>query len=308
MARPEGIRDSAKAAARRRIGITEDEDLPHLTAGSGSLTIKDEGVVVQTLTTTIDFIGAAVVAASTGPQSASITVTASGGGTLQSQEFTSNGTWTWPTGVTAAWITMVGGGNGGNGSFVALTGAGGGSSGEFAVAFPVAKQAATATVTIGAGGAGGAVNTPGTAGGDTSFDTITVLGGRATGSINSGGIGGGPKGGASSVAGTIETIIHFGGSGGGIGGTGGGNGGSAPGTGGFLLGAAGGTLVGGQAGGGGGASSIWGKGGVGGNGGVAGTAASATAYGSGGGGAGGFAGGKTGGNACAGYCLVIWVG
>jgi hypothetical protein len=235
-------------------------------------------------------------------------------GVLQSQLFTSSGTFNVPAGVTGVWVSGVGAGGGGSCRNAAATAGGGGGSGEYVISFPVnVTSSGTVTVTIGAGGAGaaGGAAAAGTAGGDTSFgSSISIAGGKAGTSAGVGGAGGGPKAGTggpapgAGVSGTQESPLHFGGGGGGGGGntaaTAGGAGASA----GSNAGTAGGAVAASNAGGGSGASTPWGAGGAGGTGGGAGTAATSTNYGAGGGGASGTA---AAGKGADGMVLVMWV-
>jgi Glycine-rich domain len=239
-----------------------------------------------------------------------IASTASGsGGTLQSQAFTVSGTWTPPTGVTAAWIWMVGAGGGGGGASSASTSAGGGGgAGELVENFMVPVSGAV-TVTIGAAGTAGINNTNGGDGGNTSFGSFVALGGKhgAVATVN--GAGGGVKAGTTSgQMGSAETNTFFGGGAGGAGGAGA-SGGNGAGTGGQFVGGAGGSAVGGNGGGGGGAATLYGEGGAGGSGG-ANNGAAGIGYGAGGGGGGANNGGgvnTSGGAGAAGYCVVYWV-
>ena len=118
--------------------------------------------------------------------------------TLSTQEYTTAGTHTWtvPTGVTYAYVSIVGGGGGGGGSVGAYsmdgTACGGGGGGGQAVWRQLVTgltPAGTVTVTIGAAGTGGAscpttdaehlsgVN--GVSGGNSSFGSyVIVLGGQ----------------------------------------------------------------------------------------------------------------------------------
>ncbi len=152
-------------------------------------------------------------------------------GVLQSQEFTSTGTWTQPSGVTAVWITMIGGGGGGSCTAVAATGGGGGASGEL-VQNMLVPVSGNVTVTIGSKGTGGAAAQAsaqiGVAGGDTSFGSVYIAKG-GTGGLTTGasGVGGGVGGkvssgvgspGTSGGIGAIESSTYFGGNSGGGGG------------------------------------------------------------------------------------------
>lgn len=85
-----------------------------------------------------------------------------------SQVFTGSGTFTAPTGVSWVYVSLIGGGAGGQ-----VNGSGGGASAAWAIGIPYAVTAGNNyTVTI---GAAGAVNAG--AGGNTSFDNITCNGG-----------------------------------------------------------------------------------------------------------------------------------
>jgi hypothetical protein len=250
-------------------------------------------------------------------------------GSSQSQEFTSSGTFTVPSGVTEVWITAIGGGGGGGGSDTAETvkAGGGGGSGELCQNVPVnVTGGGSVSVTIGAAGTGGVGSTGanGGDGGDTSFGAFPIVrGGKggvgaAAGSPSIGGVGGGPGGGTAGsystptggngARGSAEAPTYFGGAGGGgTASTTTGTGGNGGGAGGYI-GGTGGAAAGGASGGGGGGSSIYGLGANGGVGGAVGNAATAANYGVGGGGAGsGHGNDRNGGDGAPGYCLVVWV-
>lgn len=255
----------------------------------------------------------------------------------KSKEFTIDGTFTVPVGVTGVFLTMIGGGGGGASSYQGQNGNGatGGAAGELLIRFPLrVTPGDVIPVLIGAGGVQEKDTAfTGTPGGNTSFGTTVALGARLVLT------GGGPRGGVGTAPpsyGDSETPAQFGGSGGGRGGasgvppSGGHDGTAGNGSGGLFVGGGGGLQNGGYGGGGGGAGTIWGPGGDGGRGNGQGGSgngpsgntgghpsvtngldAPGSSYGAGGGGAGGcnsaFSGNSIWSGAGApGYCLVEW--
>lgn len=230
---------------------------------------------------------------------------------LQSQTFTSNGTWTCPGNVYNIWLNGFGGGGGGTNGIGSTGGGGGGGAINRTCVVPV-EPGTTYNITIGAGG------TAGNGGERTDFDTIVGFVGGANGSVPAGGSNQSNSDG--SVAAGLQ-LAGYGGDGGTAGNVGH-NGyypglqfnynNVSPGTGGTAT-----TGAGGGGGGGCGPGIITGsyKGGDGGNAGAGSTAGgnggNGTANsGSGGGGGGGSESGTpgTGGTGGSGQLTVSWIG
>lgn len=247
-------------------------------------------------------------------------------GTLQSQTFTTPGSFTFnvPAGVSRVWVTATAAGAGGQYAGASISGTGGGASGEQCVQFPLGvTPGGTVTGTIGAKGSAGtsAGSVVATAGGNTTIDNglgdvITLQGGGAPNPsipTGSGGNGGGRLGQPTSTAPPFPSAYEapwcVGGAWGGVGaGTSGSNvpvaGGAGPGWAGGLAGG----VFSGSAGGGGG-STIFGQGGAGAPTGQAtATAVASNAYGCGGGAASAGAGTRTGADGVCGAVCFFYVG
>lgn len=128
--------------------------------------------------------------------------------------------WTVPNGVTSAWVSLIGGGSGGQGGAVIRTaGCNAGGAGETIFGALVAVSGATMPVVVGAGGTGGSgVDT--IAGGTSSFGALRALGGstapytEGTASlVAGGGVGGGvaATSGSDGNLGSMESILFTGG-------------------------------------------------------------------------------------------------
>jgi hypothetical protein len=96
-------------------------------------------------------------------------------------------------------VTVVGGGGGGGGSAAAAVGrgAGGGGGGLAQGVFKYSELGISETITVGAGGSGGAVGSNGTAGGTTSFGALISATGGGLGAV-AGAYANGPEGGLGS--------------------------------------------------------------------------------------------------------------
>ena len=172
------------------------------------------------------------------------------------QHFTSNGTFTVPTGVSAVWVALSGGGGGGGGCANGCnTGGGNGGAGGTNVEIVYVKPGDVLEVVVGKGGDGGGANATGNGtgggGGGGGASAVYSLGGSSNFKIIAGGGGGG--GGAHNADNTDDNRYGVGGAGGTNGGGGGGGGGYGDGVGGDVGGNGG---YGGFPGGGGGGAGI----------------------------------------------------
>ena len=133
------------------------------------------------------------------------------------QTFTSSGTWTRPTGITKVIIEVQGGGGGGscdNGAYYSHTGGGGG----YARKFLDVSSISSATITVGAGGAGiASAGTP-NAGGASSWadgtNTVTGNGGprgnpNSSQTVNRSNAGGTATGGDINIQGGPSSSFYY---------------------------------------------------------------------------------------------------
>lgn len=238
---------------------------------------------------------------------------------LQSQTFTSNGTWTCPSNVFNVWLTGFGGAGAGGGGYGTSSGAGGGGTILTTTVVSVIPNMSY-DIVIGAGGIGGAPDVRGPEGSETTFGALASFSGA------SGGGAAGANGGASFKDGEDNNILFSNASNflprsianGGTGSPGAGASAQKPGDlnifGGFSAGSRG-SEDGSYDGAGGGGAGPNGDGGRGGNGQSSGVGENGTsaAANSGAGGGGGGAGavspnGGSGGDGGSGQLIVSWIG
>lgn len=178
--------------------------------------VQDEGAALTA--TTLNFVGAGVTATAAGGV-ASINIP--GGGSVapvDRQAFTTSGTWTKPTaGQQFGSVIAFGAGSGASAGSVGAAGtsraggSGGGGGGRSVSIFLLADLPATVTVTVGAGGLGGAAvttgaGTAGTLGGPSSFGSfVRTRAASVPGAAGQGQVAGGPAGGNSGAAGGGST-------------------------------------------------------------------------------------------------------
>jgi hypothetical protein len=129
-------------------------------------------------------------------------------GGIRGQVFTSNGTFTIPTGITALKVTVVGGGGGGAGGAAipcgTLDGSGGSSAATAYVFLTALTPGNTIGVTVGAAGSAGGSSSNGGAGGNSSIQSGT----QTITTVTAGGGGGGRHNNTPNAPGTATNATY----------------------------------------------------------------------------------------------------
>lgn len=196
----------------RMIFNTDDERIQRY--DSGTSTWRIVGEVTDSVLPSANgtsMIGTSTEAARADHAHSSIAITP------EVQTFTASGTWTKPADALRVLVEIWGGGGGGVGDATNVRGGGGGGGGYTALEYQASELPASVPVTIGAGGA------PGALGGTTSFGSyMSVTGGgigiKTANNYPGGGRGGGVTGGNGATAaspGDPGVSSHWGGGGGG---------------------------------------------------------------------------------------------
>lgn len=213
--------EAIETAVNSKINVTDigttvqayDADLTTLGAGGagarsflGLATIASSGSASDLSTGTVGTarLGSGTASSSTylrGDQTWSAVTILPG---TQGQVFTSTGTFTVPSGITAVKVTVIGAGGGGGASSTASSGGSGGGGGGTSISYLTGLTPGdTITATVGTGGAGGS------AGGTSSFGAYCSATGGGAGGANQGSAGSGGSG----SGGTINRTGGAGGSG-----------------------------------------------------------------------------------------------
>jgi len=228
-----GTGASTAANARTNLGAAAsgaNSDITSITGLTTPLTVAQGGVGAATLTANNVLLGNGTSALQTVAPGSSGNVLTSNGTTwassalpaglsgLYAQVFTSNGTFTIPTGVTALKIIVQGGGGGGAGG--SSQGGGGGGGGGCAIKYLTSLTSGnTLSVTVGSAGSAGGAGSNGGSGGNSQVasgtQTITTIigyGGSAGITQHGGGSGGSTSGADISIVGSSKMYVSAGGS------------------------------------------------------------------------------------------------
>jgi hypothetical protein len=211
---------------------------------SGSGVVKVVNGVFQSPASTIVDVDVSASAAIAQSKIANLTSDLLGkAGTSNIQTFTSSANWIKPTGAKSVNIQLFGAGAGGSSGSrgaagIRIAGGGGGGGGYFSTTIEASLLSPSESVTIGAGGTGGAARTvdntgqTGATGGDTIFNIFRATGGRGPSTYDAAGISGSVMGGSGASASafgfagssatptglssSVSTFSRGGGSGGGL--------------------------------------------------------------------------------------------
>lgn len=176
--------------------VTASTAISVANGGTGANTFTDAGVLIGNGTGAIQATSAGTTGQVLTSNGAGVdpTFQDSGGG-IDVQTFTSSGTWTKPGGATMVMVELIGGGGGGTSGQKGVAasnryaGGGGGSSGVTYFTFAASELSSTETVTIGAGGTGGASVTTDNTGGINGTDGGTSIFGSTALATCHGGLG-----------------------------------------------------------------------------------------------------------------------